>query len=239
MDSQDVLQVYLDPRDTVYAMGMDPAAGRGGGDFGSLTVLDAYTGEECVGFRSEFAGYEDLARLARELHDFGYRVAKGNAFLNEPGGLVPEANNEALMPALFELFPVEYFYIQEKRIDPQHQEERPFRYGFWTGGGSKKRLLDTFSTLAEQGKVRWHNPWLSQEAGRWVAHGGLWDYQVRSAMQAVLGHGDGTMSMALACMGVLSWNQNEARRPPPFVPEPPKVYMDISGRVAPAGARRW
>lgn len=239
MDSQDALQVYSDPRDTQYAMGMDPAAGRGGGDFGSLTVLDAYTGEEVVAFRSGFAGYEDLARLARELHDFGYRVAKGNAWLNEPGGLVPEANNEALMPALFNLFPVEYFYIREKGPTPANQEETPQRYGYWTGGASKKRLLDTFSTICQQEKLRWHNPWLSQEVGRWVATGGLWDYKVKGEMRAILGHGDVTMSMAFACMGVLSWNQNEARRPPPFVAEPSKPYMDISGRPAPAGARRW
>ena len=244
MDSKEELQVYLEPRDTVYAMGMDPAAGRGGGDFGSLTVLDAYTGEEVVAFRSSAADYLDVANLARELHDFGYRAAKGNTFLNTPGGLVPEANNEALMPALFDLFPLEYFYIQARPARPGLQEESPQRYGYWTGGPSKKRLLDTFSSWCELGKIKWHNPWLSQEVGRWVAQGGLWTYQVKSEMQAVLGHGDVTMSMAFASMGVITWNESEARKGAPFVQEAPKPYMSISGRspvrskwMTPAGGR--
>ena len=242
------LHIYEEPRaDGAYVFGLDPAAGQGGGDPAALLVMDARAEpfpRQVLLFRSRNVSYRDLGLLARDLHNGGYPVVRGQTYkgIERSGGLVPEVNgaNVAMMDILHDHFEDAYFFQQHSLPSLTHPEGPIRRLGFLTTGGSKTTLLDTLREALESRAFRQSDRYLGLESMYWDRQGGKWDFKAPSVGMEDFGHGDVSVAQALAwvgCLAVQEWIVKRAvAQMGPHQANVP--YMNITGRKPVIAGRR-
>lgn len=208
------LHLYHEPvKGHLYCYGLDSSRG-GGGDNSVLDVLDASVSPptEVVCLRSNKLDAMDLAKNARDLHDYGYEVARGNKYIPRSGGLVPEITGDKdIVHQLQSRFDLDFWYVQEKEAKPRSLEPVAVNFGFHTSEASKTTIVSFLHACLVRRALFYSNPWLQDEARYWSRFEGNWKYGLASGHSG--GHGDVTMAIALALAGVVVVQENAGIAP--------------------------